>query len=151
LSEKHGGNVHDRQIVNITPSRANIASGGRPLGSLMARNEICQMDGSDQWICYDFKQMRVTMTHYTIRGVHSGSLKNWTIEGWQGKSWEELDRRMNDPHLEGQHTGIGKIATYQAATVREVQMIRITQVGRNHSNSLAFWITGLEFFGYIRE
>jgi hypothetical protein len=39
------------------------------------------MDGENQWICYDFREARVIITHYTIGAVNTGNLKNWTLDG----------------------------------------------------------------------
>jgi hypothetical protein len=151
LTDSRGGNVHDRGVVNITSSHPNQGARNAPIGPEMARQEQCRMEGENQWICYDFKNMRVTITHYTIGGVNMGNLKNWTVEGSRdGATWVELDRRMDEPHLQPASNHPLQV-TFQVERVEQMRMVRIHQVGPNHAGKTTFWIDGLEFFGTIKE
>jgi hypothetical protein len=61
-------------------------------------------DKPGQWICWDFKALKVEPTHYTIRTYDSPTnwyhLKSWAVEGSDdGASWTEIDRRENNSDL----------------------------------------------------
>jgi hypothetical protein len=46
-----------------------------------------------QWVCWDFRKMRVRLTHYTIK---SCSLKSWVLEGSVGgDTWTAIDRQAD--------------------------------------------------------
>jgi hypothetical protein len=57
--EKHGGNVREKGIVTIT-SKSDL-NHDHSDNSNYSTNEL------GQWICWDFHEMGVCPTHYTIR------------------------------------------------------------------------------------
>jgi hypothetical protein len=82
LTQKHGGNVHDKGIVSITSKSVfydDPKYAGRNVADLTSdldRN-VADFTGSifqsghepGQWICWDFHEMRVSLTYYTIKSV----------------------------------------------------------------------------------
>jgi hypothetical protein len=68
LTRKYGGNVHDRGIVTI--SSKSIDDDGPKTFSFLADLTSIEQFGSKnepgQWICWDFHEMRVRPTHYTV-------------------------------------------------------------------------------------
>jgi hypothetical protein len=45
-------------------------------------------DEPGQWVCWDFREIRVHPTHYTIETVW---LKSWVVAGsLDGESWTEI-------------------------------------------------------------
>jgi hypothetical protein len=57
-------------------------------------------DKPGQWICLDFKTIRVGPTHYTTRAVHFDYLKSWAVDGSDDNvTRTEIDRRENNSDL----------------------------------------------------
>jgi hypothetical protein len=72
-------------------------------------SEFKSEDELGQWICFDFKTLRIKPTHYTIQtycGERKGHhLKSWAIEGSDdGVSWTEIDLRENNSDLDAFHS-----------------------------------------------
>jgi hypothetical protein len=147
LSERHGGNVHDKGIVTITSQsvwKDNPEFGARNLADLTSGSQFCSKDGPGQWICWDFPQKRVRLSHYTIR---SQSLKSWVVEGsLDGEAWTELDRKTNSTDLYG-----GRLASFAISNSVECRFIRLTQTNMNHARRNSLDISTFEFFGTLLE
>jgi hypothetical protein len=102
LTTKHGGHVHEKGIVTIT-SKSFL--GDDPLH--LAKNAadftydwgFCSKDEPGQWICWDFGEMGIRPTHYTMK---SYSLKSWIVEGSiDGSNWTEIDRQTDNEDFNG--------------------------------------------------
>jgi hypothetical protein len=107
-------------------------------------------DLPEQWVCFDFRDMRVTATHYMIRTTGAGErgphLKSWVIEGsLDGQRWTELDRKKNDGQLKGRNA----YASFAMSTSAEVRMIRLRQTGKNHVGNNYLALSAFEVFGTI--
>jgi hypothetical protein len=85
------------------------------------------IDRPNPWICYDFKDMNIKPTHYTLRsrrGCNLNHLRFWTLEGSRdGSEWIKLDRRENNTELNSQRA----IAPFPVSRSDEVHMIRLRQ------------------------
>jgi hypothetical protein len=158
LTAKHGGNVHDRNIVRVTSS--SLAT-GRPGNTLQATVDLrsTQRFCSDykaekphEWLCYDFQQLRIEPTHYFIR-TWSGPaghnhLKSWALEGsMDGSVWEELDSRQNNDLLNGSR----RVGLFSVLRFREVRMVRIRLTGLSHHDHWVLELEALELFGILEE
>jgi hypothetical protein len=91
LSQKHGGNVHEKGIVTIT-SKSVHKDDPKYVADLTSDSRFKSKYYYDpgQWICRDFGEMCVRPTHYTIMTEY---LKSWVVEGsLDGRSWTEIDR-----------------------------------------------------------
>jgi hypothetical protein len=150
LTRKHSGNVHDRGIVTLTASSQTEAAANRPIRNLADLNTACNFwtrNESNQWICWNFKGLRIIPSHYTIMSEHGYvDLRSWVLEGSKdGSSWMELDKRENDASLKG-----GKIATFKIGRQEEVVMIRIRQTDTNHRGDHHLSLGAVEFFGSLK-
>jgi hypothetical protein len=91
VTAKCDGNVHDSGVLEITAS-----SVGRPEGY----SWFCSENKPGQWICLDFKTIRIEPTHFMIRAGYENYLKSWAVEGSDdGASWTEIDRRENNSDI----------------------------------------------------
>jgi hypothetical protein len=147
LTQKHGGNVHDTGIVTITASdmdddprytRKNVAD-------LTFESQFISKDHPGQWVCWDFHEMRVRPTHYTIT---AGWLKSWVVESsLDGEAWTETHRKTDDEDFRGM-LGTASFAVLKSA---ECRFIRLTQTGKSYFgyDQLAIW--ACEFFGTLLE
>jgi hypothetical protein len=93
LTKKHGGNVHGKGIVTIT---SKSVGGGHPVknvADLTSDSYFYSKNEPGQWVCWDFREMRVRLTHYTI---WTSYLNSWVVEGsLDGESWTVIDRKTN--------------------------------------------------------
>jgi hypothetical protein len=153
LTSRFGGNVHDRGVVNITANRVASDSPGyaaKNVADLGTDSFFHSVNEPNQWICFDFKEMKIRPTHYSIRmhssGPNSFHLKNWVIEGsTDGTSWHELDRRENNTDLNNSYA----VKTFNICKVDTFRMIRLRQIGLNHRNDNLLLFTAFELFGSL--
>jgi hypothetical protein len=89
LTEKHGGNVHDKGIVAMTSKSVwdnNPKYPPKQAVDLTSELFFESTNAPGQWICWDFHEMRFRPTNYTIRTrfgksyIVVGSIdgENWT-------------------------------------------------------------------------
>jgi hypothetical protein len=104
LTKKHGGNVHEKGIVTITSKSATgfalnpaavVVADLDSISCFQPENRTPEPGrtkmGVGQWICWDFREMRVCPTHYTIRATN---LTAWVVEGsLDGWRWTEIARQ----------------------------------------------------------
>jgi hypothetical protein len=177
LTRECGGNVHDRNVIEVTSGSfekeidgANPHSGAyhnKP--SLAAKNaadlETTSLFQSafrtkkediphtrNNWICYDFKERRIVPTHYTIRtsvqGRGSEHLKSWLVEtSMDGENWREVAREEDNSQLNGKWFS----ATFPVAGGGECRFIRLVNIGRNHWGNDTLCISAWEIFGNLIE
>jgi hypothetical protein len=150
LTAKCGGNVHDRGIVEITASSAHQDDFGdyapRNIADLGTYSFFRSENKPGQWICLDFKTVRIEPTHYTIRTGKLGHLKSWAVEGSDdGVSWTEIDRRENNSDL----SRWGAVKTFAISQSVSFKRIRLCQTGLNFSGSNSLALEAFEVFGAV--
>jgi uncharacterized coiled-coil protein SlyX len=141
LTRKHGGNVHDKGIVAITSKSVvnnDLDNAVRNLGDPTSDLSFLSAGGPGQWVCWDFRKLRVCPTHYT---VGSPWLKSWVVEhSLDGSTWAEIDRRTN--------TNAGSFVVSNSA---ECRFIRLTVTGKDQWGNSDLYITAFEIFGTLLE
>jgi hypothetical protein len=153
LTRKCGGNVHDKQMVDVTSSsvyRTDPKFAAKNIADLKAKSAFTSSQLPDQWVCYDFKPHSVLPTHYSVRSFdgrpHSEHPKEWVLEGSEdGVTWIILDQQEKNFLLDGRD----RIGSFQIAEPRLVHMIRFRQIGPNHLGNDYLIISALEIFGSI--
>jgi hypothetical protein len=146
LTKKHGGHVHDNGIVTITaksvsddPQYALKNVAAFPDGGYFASGNAL-----NQWVCWDFREMRVRSTHYTIG---ADRLKSWVVEGsLDGKSWTEIDRQTESKAFEHNIR-----ASFAVSKPAELRFIRLTQTSKNRYGDHMLCLDAVEFFGTLSE
>ena len=149
LSDQYRNNVHAKGVVEVTASseaytKPAIVADGGPNNS-----EFKTSDKRNSWICYDFKEKRVTPTSYSI-GVgedYQNQLKSWVFEvSNNGKKWQVIDRQESNEL-------IVPLAIRNFPITSEVResfrFVRIRQTGKNHSGHYKLAIRALEIFGKL--
>jgi hypothetical protein len=149
LTFKHGGNVHDHGIVNV--------SGNMIIGSYFVKNAIDLLSTSsfqsnnapNQWLCYDFKTRKLRPAHYSIRAYFSDwYLRSWIFEGsMDGSRWIELDRHTNDETTNSNH----QIGTFSISRDCECQFVRLRQTDVCANGHYHLILYGMEIFGDLIE
>jgi hypothetical protein len=151
LTQSHHGNVHDLGIVSVTASDVYSDRNPKNVVDLESSLHCHTPDAPNSWICYDLKDKRMNVSHYSLRSRsdHDNShLMNWTLEGsMDGKNWRELDRRDNCREL----VGLNRSATFSVSTREFVQQIRLRQHGKDNSGYGALTVGAFELFGAVRN
>jgi hypothetical protein len=154
LTRCGGGNVHDRGLVNITTWRDNSSHPVKNVANL-DDNSIYDAPGAwstpNHWICFDFKSMEVTPTHYTIRsyggGPNTWHLKSWEIRGSNdGKTWDTMDQRKDNMDLNNAYAE----KTFTISKPGPFRRIGLYPIDVAHNGYQAFVLCRLEFFGSLR-
>jgi hypothetical protein len=121
----------------------------RTVADFESRAYFATANEPNSWVCYDFKDYRITPTHYVIRTHYDRDthhLQSWILEGSvDGQSWIRLDQRIEETSLKS----IGAIAAFVISKSSQVQMIRVRQVGTNSSGYDRLVIDALEIFGGV--
>ena len=158
LTRECGGNVHDKNVVNVTASCVfkDDNSYQRRVVELGTDSFLCSNDAKDTWVCYDFKDRRIIPTSYSVRSWRDGPggehLKSWIIEvsnDGTENSWIEIDRRENNSDLNAKYV----TANFKISQVprQRFRFIRLKQTGLNHKGNYYVNISSLEIFGTLFE
>jgi hypothetical protein len=144
LTLKHGGNVHEKGIVTITSKSVFLDGDGWNVADLTSGRRFVSNDEPGQWICWDFHEMRVRPTHYTVK---SYLLKSWVVESsLDGEAWTEIFRKTDNQDFRR-----GEIASFAVSKSAKCCFIRLTQTGKNHNGNDMLVIQAFEFFGTLLE
>jgi hypothetical protein len=159
LTTKHGGNVHDMRIVTVTSKSVAQYGTGAPQNvvDLASRSVFESEDhgNSDQWISWDFRNMRVRLTHYTIKTLKG--LRSWSVQGsLDGDRWTEIDRQWDRDEFDCLKRRTVSFAVRKPA---EFRLIRLVQWDRfvpgdpsSYSwNDRQLLLVAVEFFGTLCE
>jgi hypothetical protein len=147
LTQKHGGNVHDKGIITLTSKSVlshNPKCALRNVADLTSGSWFWSKDEPGQWVCWDFHEMRVRPTHYTIKGY---CLKSWVIESsLDGEAWTEIDRKTDTQDFKD-----WKTASFAVSKSAECGFIRLTQTGKRRDGQDDLCIKAFEVFGTLLE
>jgi hypothetical protein len=153
LTEKHEGNVDEKGIVAITSksiygdylgySPHKVADfGGWPPSRFLSKNE------PHQWVCWDFREMRIRPTNYRIQ---TRGLKSWVLEGsLDGENWTEMDRQTENGDFD-EHRRDGQEASFVVWNQAKSRFIRLTQTDQNRFLQDHLLLIDVEFFGTLFE
>jgi hypothetical protein len=174
LTRECGGNVHDRNVVEVTSSKPvddpNLFPDGKVDPDMVAAKNAADLEGDsnflsayrqkeediphtrNNWICYNFKERRIVPTHYTIRtnfdDPGQAHLNSWLVEAsTDGENWREVAHEKNNNRLNGS----GFTGTFAVADGGECRFIRLVNIGKNHSGYDCLNISAWEIFGTLVE
>jgi hypothetical protein len=150
LTTKCGGNVSDCGIVSVTSSSVHSNYVAKNVVDLTGLSIAYTNNIANSWICYDFKNMRLQVNHYSIRSRNDSDNYHpttWTVEGsMEGSNWFELDCQTNRSELQG----INKSATFSTSVTKFLRMIRLRQTGKNSNGYDHLIVSAFEVFGTVR-
>jgi hypothetical protein len=136
--------------VSITTNRpydGSASYAAKKIADLEADSYFYCAEASDVWVCYDFQNMTVILTHYSIRSRYSGAgynLKSWVIEVSNDSGhWTEADRGENRDELCAQNV----VRSFAVSKPSIGRYIRLRQIGLNNRGSFQTLISGFELFG----
>jgi hypothetical protein len=147
LTKKHGGNVDQNGIVTLA-SKSGFNDPQMALTNLASLTvDACFVSDSapGQWVCWDFREMRVHLTSYTIGTT---DLQSWVLEGSiDGVSWTEIDRQADCQAFRDNYSSI----SFPVVAAADFRFIRLTQGATNYRNDQALCLFFVEFFGTLSE
>jgi hypothetical protein len=175
LTKKYGGNIHEKGVVIVS---ANPGSSDGKFGVPdFVRSDMPQgkpefhtaFDKPEQWICWDFREMRLRLTRYAIRLQFTQS---WRLDGSvDGTTWTLIDSELNRPEFNYtlvDRNGVwwkrpvaARTCPFDVSSPVEFRFIRLTQLARYEPtrirnsegdkvrNELIF--EAIEFFGTLYE
>jgi hypothetical protein len=154
LKRSHGGNVHDKGVVNVTASSIGWSEPKNVADIGVQSVFYTTSKTSSEWVQYDFKGMRIRPSHYTLRsvynwGVNSYHPKNWVIEvseTGRESDWTEIDRQTNNADLNGPDK---RKSFTILRSVGAVEFIRLRMTGPNHRGSDSLTLSDWELFGEL--
>lgn len=159
LNREYGGNVHNSGVVDVTASPdGDGRSSAWAVVNFQATDCYWSRNEPNAWICYDFKDMRITPTHYTLKSGegYSGSqhLKSWVIEvSIDGSEWFEVDRRENAYDLNDSFAM--KNFRITRLTAERYRYFKLREIGTDHGpyNTSVLILCAMEVFGtlYVPE
>ena len=151
LSEKFEGNVHTKNVVNITAS--SIYSGYK-VENIVEEDDkdFVTNNEPDSWIKFDFKERKVLLDRYTLKTYnHSENddhLKNWVLEvSDDDNNFTEIDRHENCGLLNGRL----RTATFEVSHSTPARFVRLRKTGENWGGSNFLFLNQIEFSGFICE
>jgi hypothetical protein len=143
LTRKHGGNVHDKAIVTILQNRLMMITPGVLCGiSLISLMTSFSAECFFHPGCWDFHEMRVRPTHYTIK---TDRLRSWMLESSLNfMNWTEIDRKTDNSDFPG-------MASFAVSTSAECRFIRLTQTSINVTFDNQLRMRAFKVFGTLLE
>jgi hypothetical protein len=145
LTAKHGGNVSAKGIVTITAK--SYESLAQNVAELKEQTSFYSAGSSGQWLSWDFRERRVTLTNYTLTSYY---LKTWALEGsLDGDSWFLLDRRKDTQDFV--KYGAQAASFDVTGKPRQCRFLRITQTASSHNKDDYLILYAVEFFGTLKE
>lgn len=108
---------------------------------------------SDFWICFDFKNMEIEISKYSIKSSNDaknvGHIKSWKIEISNDRAnWETIDEHSNSNELNGPNI----IKTFSTKSNHFSRYIRFYHIGSYWGSDNGYWlyINSFEFYGCLK-
>lgn len=155
LTDKTGGNIHDNGTIEVTTNsiRESYEHPKCLLDFKESNYYAAKFGESNFWVCFDFKDMKIKLTNYSIKSFASsidGHLKNWVIEiSNDGNVFKTIDSHSNNSELKGRL--ITKTFTIQSCVFARYYRLRHINefwgCDSKHSSGFA----KIEFYGELQE
>lgn len=148
LTAKTGGNIHDNGTIAVSSN-----SYFSPPKYLLDFNcdAYYQAGKADAWVLFDFKELKVKITSYSIMSNSGGEnlyhLKSWDLEvSNDGVNWTKIDERRDHPKLNGSYA----TGTFEVRPNDYSRYVRIHQIDDPWGGGY-LWFYYMEFYGYLKE
>jgi hypothetical protein len=152
LTDKCGGNVHDKGLVTVIadrPFNKEIGNAPKNIADLEKHTDFFSANQPNMWIGYEFRKGKIKPSAYSIRPHHAWkpgghNLKSWVIEvSDDSENWRVIDTRTNDATLNsGKEAKVFELNEYV-----QCRAIRIRQTAENHKGAHTILISAFEVFG----
>jgi hypothetical protein len=143
LVRKHGGNLHSKGIVTVTAANSRAPYNPENLMGSAPGPGFHSFATPDQWICWDFHEMRVRLTNYSIRVRAVMSPAEWTMEASRdGENWTEIDYNSD------REVGF-RVITSAVSNTEEWRFLKFMQLKNNWNGENDLVVDGFDFFGTL--
>lgn len=153
LRDQTNNNIESK--VNIT---ASVLDTGYPPSNTVIYEDKSKIFHADQsepnpWICFEFKENRVSPTNYQIRSKHTEGQggchpKSWVIEGSNDNfGWEKLDEQSNCSILNGR--SITHLFSIDNSSSKQFRFIRMKLTDKAWCGSHHLEFNSFELYGKL--
>lgn len=150
LTNKAGGNIHDRNIIAVTSNSFQSGWDPKNLLNFSTGGNGYASGNNDFWVLFDFNDMKVKITSYSIKSYKLDQLhlKSWDIEvSDNGQSWTSIDERRDCSELNGSLQQV----TFNTRNNNFSRYVRIINRGAPWGDQSWTWFYWVEFYGYLKE
>ncbi|EAX90171.1 hypothetical protein TVAG_375620 [Trichomonas vaginalis G3] len=152
LATETGDHPHSRGDIEISASSTDFGT----MANIFENNGTIfgTVNDKDSWIQFDFKNRRIALSAYSIRGL--GGVKFHTMRSWKllgsnnKKEWNEIDAEWDIEALNGKYHAV----TFQVRPQSDpFRYLKIVQGGPNWAGSQYYnlALSQIDFFGDIFE
>lgn len=150
LSNKTKGNIHDNKTIEVTANGFCGSHSPKFLVDFDGTRIFHSYRNSENWVCYDFKDKKIKISHYSIESVNwyqnEHNLRNWIIETSDNcTDWMIVDKQCNSDILNGP----GRIGTFKVEHNVFSRYVRLRQTGPNWKNEDVMILKSIEFYGNL--
>ncbi|EAY20607.1 F5/8 type C domain containing protein [Trichomonas vaginalis G3] len=149
ISEICMGNPYEKGIINIT---ASSTLGNHPSQVIDYKwNSHWVSDNQpDQWIKFDFKQIKYQITGYSLKTYNyvadGNHLRSWSLQASANDTdWVDIDHQVSNSDLNGR----SKIAFFKCKIPSNFRFCRLIQTGYSWCDSNMLALTNIEFYGQL--
>ena len=153
LTSECGGNVHEKGVMEVTVSGfGHMRHCPKNVVDQQSDTYLLSTNAPNSWLCYDFKEKRVSPTSYSIMSYPFPSGKrhprSWVLEVSNDKTnWQVADIRTNNNDLNDMQVTHNFSVTKKLSGSFRFMRLRLT--GDNHKGNGILAITSLEVFGKL--
>jgi hypothetical protein len=141
--------LHGKDVVRVASSPAIFGTSADCIIDSGTSRFFHSVNVTDAFVYLYFHGGRVQLTHYSItsapggRGAHH--LRSWVVEGFDGGTWVELDRRERDTLL-NDSSAVNMFAVRRLCAVNQ---IRLKPTGINDGHDYSLMLSAIEVFGRV--
>ena len=151
LTDKTGGNIHDNGTIEVTSN--SIEGSNHPKYLLVTHGlYVPKMREANFWVCFDFKNMEIEITSYTIKSSGDftgvGHIKSWVIEiSNDHKHWIKIDQHSDCQDLNGSN----RMKTYDVKQYNFSRYCKFRHISDYYgSDQYYLGINCIEFYGKLK-
>lgn len=148
LNKKCDGNAHLKGLIFIS-SNGDKNNHCYDLIDRQFTKNFYPKDSPDSFVMFDFKEKKISVTHYSIghRLNSLNKLLNWELLGSNdGKNWNVLDERHIKPW-----NGTNNVSTYSTDNHDFYRFVKLKLKGESSSNKYCMILASVEFFGKLNN
>jgi hypothetical protein len=147
LSELYGGNIHALGIVEVTGQPGHSEHSPRNVVDFKSGSYFESIDHPQSSLCLDLKEMRVDLTHYSIR---LAGHRNWNyLTSWvvlvspDGNKWVPVDKHVN-------YASTDRVCSFPTRAAKGCRFVKILQTLPTPSGWTVLCLRAFEIFGHLR-
>jgi hypothetical protein len=154
LTKLYGGNVHANKVVRISAKgTTDEYYGPWNVANLKDRSYWVSEDLKNSWICFDFRERRISVKDYVMKSHQGPSFpESWVVEGRNDVKcdWTVIDERRTQDLV-----GANRVASFECGENRGsggfFRFIRFRQTGMSSDHDHYFVLEAIELYGSLSD